>query len=235
MKHVQIGFDFGSHPFSQFLQIGKNSINIMVLLNKLNRCLLANSAYTRIVITRIAHKSLNINNLPRQQLLLFHQAVRGIDHVIPMAFLHNNNAGAVIDELKHIVISGQYKDIHVLAVYRGKGTDAIISLVTFCANVRNAQTVHDFKNNRELGDQIIRCFRAVTFVGCKLLGTEGLASQIPAAGYMGRGEFLYSIPEIPHETIYRIGGETRLGAPDIAAGCGRIKGSEHERHSVYQQ
>lgn len=166
MEHVQIVLNFSTNGLGQGIQITQNPIDRAIFLNKLHRCLLTDSFYTGIVIACIAHETFEIDDLPRNQLLLFHQTLRRVDHIIAVAFLHNHDARKLIDQLQHVMISGQNVDLHILAETGSQTSDTIVGFITGTTDVRNVQALHHFLNDCKLGNQIVRCFGAIPFIGC---------------------------------------------------------------------
>src|SRR5690606_31447320 len=61
-----------------------------------------------------------------------------------------------------------------------------------------------------------------------------LAAEIPAAGDMGGLEFLYGMPEISHEAVYRIRRQSGFRSANIACSGRGIIGSKHQSNAIHQ-
>ena len=153
----------------------------MVFLHQLNRCLRTDTSNTRIIVTRVTLKSLNVNDLGGCQTII-HFSNHGwcvVVHFSNSLFSYPNR-NIVGDQLRHITVSRH--NCHRISgcfSHTGSCPDDIIGFVTRKFVRLDTVQFNHLTQWLELFNQFLRCLITVPLIVVKLSCTECRLTGIP--------------------------------------------------------
>lgn len=182
MQHVQIRLDLRADRLRYCIQVGEQSLDGAMLLNKLMRRLLSDASYARVIVASIAHQPFHVDHLARRQLAFLQQYSRSVDHIIADPFLHNRNRDAIVHQLKQVVIASHNRDIRLVLEHMGQRSDTIVGLITINTDIRHTEAGHHLFHQIELRDEVLRRGRPVRFVAVVIYPFIGKINSVVLTG-----------------------------------------------------
>ena len=146
---------------------------------QLRSCLRADTRDARNVIGRIAHESLEIDELERLKAILLLKGSRVIVLELRDALLGQEHAQVWPHELQGVAVARD--DAHIIALSRGlrrERAEDVVGLVVVLLEERDAHVRGELAQERELREEFLRRLVARTLVVGIALRAEGMAALV---------------------------------------------------------
>ena len=162
-----------------FLHMCEHVLNGTVGQQQLRSCLRADTRDARNVVGRIAHESLEIDELHRLKAILLLEGSRVIVLELRDALLGQEHAQVWPHELQSVAVARD--DTHIIALSRGlrrERADDVVGLVVVLLEERDAHVRGELAQERELREEFLRRLVARALVVGIALRAEGMAALI---------------------------------------------------------
>lgn len=148
------------------LELFEQSLERWECLDELGRGLLADTWYSWDVVGRISDQRLVLGEPLRREPIPFEDCLPVVDTVITEALTtRQDNANALVDQLKEIGIAGDDQDVQSLFdSLASECSDEVIRFVPFRCNDRYRQRVKQLTNAVELSLEVVRGLRPVRLI-----------------------------------------------------------------------